>query len=408
MVVTGATPEQLNDPSLPTWFEFTQQLADIINRWAPATWTGFNSITFDEEFFRQSFYQNLHPNLYLTQFNGNNRLDMMKAIYATYSLAQEALEWPLNDKGQISFKLDQLAPANGYTEHDAHDALGDVEATIYIAKLIRDRVPEVWAECLRNRDKHDVNALLESGKPLQLIDRFGAAPPRSYIGCFAGRNPDNPNSVGFFDLELTDPEVLAGEVDSMLAIAVSGTPKLIRTVSVNKCPSLFEVEGVMPEMVKRAEFISNNSNFRARIGIALARRFADREEPMHVEQQIYAGFYINSDRQLLEQFQKVGWEDRYNLIDRFDDARLRQLAKRVLFLHKPELLPDTLREAMQSAIRDRWMMNDPNVPWTTHHDADEQLEEIEKQQAVDSIELARLIDYFRQFKKTITAPPLLR
>jgi len=41
--------------------------------------------------------------------------------------------------------LDTLAPANGFAHENAHDALADVEATIYMARLIRDRksVPRV-------------------------------------------------------------------------------------------------------------------------------------------------------------------------------------------------------------------------------------------------------------------------
>ena len=84
MAVTGVTPEQLEDPRLPSWFDFSHQISALIKRWAPATWTGYNTIAFDEEFFRQSFYQNLHPNIYQTQFNHNDRLDLMKVIYAVW------------------------------------------------------------------------------------------------------------------------------------------------------------------------------------------------------------------------------------------------------------------------------------------------------------------------------------
>lgn len=394
MAVTGVTPEVLNDRSLPTWFEFTQQMVDIIDQWAPATWVGYNSIAFDEEFFRQSFYQNLHPNLYLTQFSGNNRLDMMKVVFGTHVLAQNALQWPLNGKGQTSFKLDQLAPANGFTQHDAHDALGDVEATIHIAKLIRDRAPDVWNECLRNRDKHDVNALLETGKPLRLIERFGAAPPRSYVGCFAGRNPDNPNSIGFFDLQLSDPETMAGGDDDVLAAAVSATPKLIRTVAVNKCPSLFEIGDVMPQMVQRAEFLGGNPELRERIGEALSGRYADREEPEHVEQRMYSDFYSTHDRRLLEQFQKVDWSDRLVIIEQFQDVRLRQLGKRLVFLHQPNLLPDEQRKSMESVIHDRWLSNDPEALWMTIPKVAEQMTEIEDQGMLSDDALSALKEFY--------------
>ncbi len=166
MAVTGVSPEQLIDPALPSWFEFSHQISDLIKRWAPATWTGYNTLAFDEEFLRQSFYQNLHSNLYQTQFNDNDRLDLMKVIYAVRVLEPDVLNWPLDDLGRQSFKLDRFAPANGFTHHDAHDALGDVEATIHIATLVHDRVPAVWHQCLRNRDRNEVGQLLQTDRPM--------------------------------------------------------------------------------------------------------------------------------------------------------------------------------------------------------------------------------------------------
>jgi exodeoxyribonuclease-1 len=70
LAITGVRPAQLEDPTLPTLFEFTQTINALIDRWSPAIWTGFNSIRFDEEMLRQAFYQNLQPNIYVTQFNG--------------------------------------------------------------------------------------------------------------------------------------------------------------------------------------------------------------------------------------------------------------------------------------------------------------------------------------------------
>ncbi len=119
MAVTGITPEQLEDPNLPSWFDFSFQISGLIKRWAPATWTGYNTIAFDEEFLRQSFYQNLHPNIYQTQFDNNNRLDLMKVIYAIWDLAPDILKWSRDENDRVSFKLDRLAPANGFTTHNA-------------------------------------------------------------------------------------------------------------------------------------------------------------------------------------------------------------------------------------------------------------------------------------------------
>ena len=99
---------------------------------------------------RQMFYQNLQPNIFATQFFDNSRLDVMKMVFAVFAENPDILEWPINEKGKINFKLDQLAPANGFKSHNAHDALGDVEATIFILNIIKTKAPELYEAINRN------------------------------------------------------------------------------------------------------------------------------------------------------------------------------------------------------------------------------------------------------------------
>lgn len=49
LIVTGVTPDQLVDPTLQDVFTFTHTVADLIHRWAPATWVGYNTSKFDED-----------------------------------------------------------------------------------------------------------------------------------------------------------------------------------------------------------------------------------------------------------------------------------------------------------------------------------------------------------------------
>ncbi|WP_394271888.1 hypothetical protein, partial [Butyricicoccus sp.] len=136
LAVTGVRPAQLLDPALPTFFELAQQIGALIKRWSPAIWTGFNSVRFDEEMLRQAFYQNLQPDIFATQFNGNTRFDVLTALYAVWYRQPDLFEWPVEVDGRLRFNLDRIAPLNGFAAHDAHDALGDVEATIHIARRI--------------------------------------------------------------------------------------------------------------------------------------------------------------------------------------------------------------------------------------------------------------------------------
>lgn len=404
LAVTGVTPDVLLDTTLDTWFEFSKKIAQTITDWAPATWVGYNSIGFDENVMRQMFYQNLHPDLYLTQIDGNSRLDVLQMIYGTRELAPEALEWPIDDMGRATFKLDRLAPTNGFTEHDAHDALGDVRATIHILSLLRARAPMVYERCLHNRDKNSVISDLEQGLPMRLILRFGAAPPRPYFGVFAGRNPDNPNALAFLDLETCNPADLFDADDATLDHAVSGTPKLIRTIAANQVPNLFPVEDPNPQWSSAASAVAARPDFRSRVGAALARRFMDREEPEHVEERIYSGFYSSEDKRTLREFHSSGWAHRAEIIESLADERLKQLGRRIVYSNAPQFMPDRYLKGAADQIRARWLTNGCKAPWTTRAMIDEQLSEIAQAELMSNEAVSSLRDFYTSRMRS-TSPP---
>src|SRR5690606_32309491 len=180
------------------------------------------------------------------------------------------------------------APLNGFTAHNAHDALGDVEATIHIARQIAQRAPELWAELLSNRDKASVQARLASFQPMALVERFAGGPPRATIGCFCGTSASNPNQAAFFDLDAADPAELLAADDATVFAAVDASPKAIRSLSINKSPALLSVPAPSAEHLQRAAVIAQAPEFRARVAEAMAARFPEdpAAPPPPVEKQI--------------------------------------------------------------------------------------------------------------------------
>lgn len=399
LIVTGVTPEQLLDPELPSLFEFTQTIMDLTERWAPATWAGFNTIRFDEEVLRQAFYQNLQPNIYATQFNGNNRLDILTAVYAVWCRNPGLMQWPTDDTGRSSFKLDRLAPANGFNAHNAHDALGDVEATIHIARLIASGDPALWSAILRNRDKQNVMATLETFRPVELVLRFGGGPPRAYVGCFCGTANGNPTQAAFFDLQAGDPEALMQADDAALFQAVDGTPQIIRSIATNKVPSLFPIATPDPDHLRKAALIAANPAFRARVGQAMAARYVEdpAASPPPVEKQIYGGFYAKADRDLLAEFQRADWPRRRRIVDLLADVRLRQLGRRLIAFHAPEIMTTDEAEQFEAFLRERW--NAPDVPeteWTTIASATHAIAELRTRPGADKRTLHEIAAFISQ------------
>ena len=133
----------LTDPALPSHYEAIRQVQAKLLEWSPATFIGFNSLEFDEPLLRQALFQTLHP-AYLTNTNGNARSDVMRVAHAVSIYAPDNITVPTDDRGRQTFRLERLAPANGYNHDEAHEAMADVEATIYMARLVQDRALDIW------------------------------------------------------------------------------------------------------------------------------------------------------------------------------------------------------------------------------------------------------------------------
>ncbi len=110
---------------------------------------GYNTIRFDDEVTRFLFWRNLIDPYAREWQNECGRWDLLDVVRLTYALRPEGIEWPKQEDGTPSFKLEDLARANGLLHEAAHDALSDVRATIALARLIRDKQPKLFDFCLR-------------------------------------------------------------------------------------------------------------------------------------------------------------------------------------------------------------------------------------------------------------------
>ena len=69
LIVNKSTPKMLKESNL-SHYEMVRQFVETLKRWGKATYIGFNSIEFDEEFLRCTLFQTLEY-AYITSTNGN-------------------------------------------------------------------------------------------------------------------------------------------------------------------------------------------------------------------------------------------------------------------------------------------------------------------------------------------------
>ena len=114
---------------------------------------GYNTLGFDDEFLRFTFYRNL-LDPYTHQFaNGCGRMDILPLALLYRIFNPLDIHWPSSRDGRPTMKLEEISRDNQLVSSGrAHDAMVDVEATLALARrLFADR--KMWEYCLGFFDK---------------------------------------------------------------------------------------------------------------------------------------------------------------------------------------------------------------------------------------------------------------
>lgn len=135
---------------------------------------GYNSLGFDDEFLRFSFFRNLFPPYTHQYANQCKRMDLYPITAMYYLFKPIALNWPEID-GKVSLRLENLIQANQLAEGRAHNAIVDVEATLALAKKFI-QYQKIWEYVIGYFDKYtDIQRCqqLQSRDALMIQGSFG-------------------------------------------------------------------------------------------------------------------------------------------------------------------------------------------------------------------------------------------
>ena len=354
--------------------------------WCPATFLGFNSIRFDEEFLRQAFYQCLHP-VFLTNTSGNARADVLNLMRAAATLHPLVIRRGVESDGRPSYRLGSLAAANGIAAGRAHDAAEDVNAMLALCRIVRAGAPDLWSTFLRFSSKAAVVDLVRDEEAFAYFDFFGS-PHVMHFLTRVGVSPNDANAHYCLDLTC-DIDALRKLDDAALSERMKQEPRPIRRLKANGSPLLYPLWDIDPEHfgeTSEDELTRTASSVRADQEFMLAlTRAATSFEPIyaaseHVELQIYGGnFFSDSDLELCRQFHGLPWERRPEIAGRFADQRLKRLARRLIYFESPHLIDDAERRIIADdiAARRRGAGNHASAPWTTIAQALSELETID-------------------------------
>ncbi len=355
------------------------ELANLLSSWGPARFVGHNLLDYDETFVRTGFYHSLRDP-YPMQKGGSTRMDTLVIARVVDFLCPGALAVPVGSNGKRSFRLGDLVVANGHRLVNAHDALADAHACLWLARTIRDRAPAIWAHAMRVSDRAYVSELVyESPIFLQIDAVFGAMRTTPLTAIV--QNPNQRSEAVCFDLRVDPTTLLALSPDSLAVAIARGTPKGIVRLKVNSSPMLFRTDdqlvnavpyGDRAELAARAAAIAQNEEFKTKVRQAcdLARDLWPKAT--EVEEMIYSGFADAAAEMMMAQFHKATTAERALLVNQFTDPRYREIARRIVAVEHPEALSAEGRERHQRFVEGR-LYADGEPKWLTVRNARREL-----------------------------------
>ena len=374
LLVNKTTPKMLKETNL-SHYQMIRQLADKFKDWKNSTFIGYNSINFDEEFLRRSLWKNLeYP--YLTNTNGNERGDLFSLARACHLYYPDCIKTPISDKNNPLFKLEKLAPMNGIRHDQAHSAMGDVLATIEIAKLLSKKAPNVWKASLMTTNKDKALRLIKDeklfctdffyyGKSVPFVLTFVCVHPQwGYPMCFDLKS----DPVYYFNLSIQE---LKKELDKK--------PKVIRTIKHKKHPVIMNANYGMnfdtykqlgiKKLKERAKLVRENQEFIKKVTTILDEDAREKQEldsqmDVYPEESIYKRFTPEGDNKLMPEFHKTDWNEKYSVIQRFKDDRIQYFGKKILYEESPQSLPKEEYDLLHKEIALR-ILSTNDEKWNT-------------------------------------------
>ena len=374
LIVNKTSPAMLKKSNL-SHYEMIRQFVETLKKWGKATYIGFNSIEFDEEFLRSTLFQTLeYP--YITSTNGNTRGDILSLARAANLYYPNTLKNSKNEKGNDVYKLDQMAPLNGIDHGDAHSAIGDVIATLGIAKLIAQKAPNVWKASLMTLDKNQTLELIKK-ETFFCTNEYFYGKSRPYVQTFVCQHPQYQWPL-CFDLR-HDPNIYLKMPIQELTTVMKKQPKFIRTIRHNKHPVImnpkygekfdeYKIIG-SSKLQERAKLIRGNNEFAEKISTIKRLESEEKEqsksqEDLYEEESIYTKFTTVEDNKIMSEFHSVSWDKKLRIISKFEDERLKYFGKKLLYMEKPELLSKEDYNLIHKDIAKK-LLSTNNEKWNT-------------------------------------------
>ena len=374
LIVNKSTVSMLTDTNL-SHYQMIKQMMEKFNKWKNSIFFGYNSIDFDEEFLRRTLFKNLeYP--YLTVTNGNERGDLLGLARAAHLYYPNCIKTPISDKNNPVFKLAELAPINGIKHDKAHSAMGDVLATVEIAKILNKKATNVWKASLMTTNKDKCLQIIKS-ESLFCTNFFYGGRAVPFILTYLCQHPWGYPFT--FDLKADPLYYFNLSTKALKREIYDVKPKVMRTIKHKKHPIIMNASyGTnfnnykplgLKKLKERAKLIRENKDFVNKVSLILEDDIREKQEldsqlDIYPEESIYKKFAGKEDSAIMPEFHKVDWQDKFLVLQKFQDERFQYFGKKILYEESPDSLPKYEYDMIHKEVATR-VLSTNKEKWNT-------------------------------------------
>ncbi|MDA8561631.1 exonuclease domain-containing protein [Gammaproteobacteria bacterium] len=375
---------------------------------------GYNTLGFDDEFLRFSFFKNLLPPYSHQYANNCGRLDLYPMTAMYYLFKNEILNWP-KIENKISLKLEQLNNANNLAKGQAHDAMVDVEATLKLAREFK-KESKMWDYLIGFFNKNEDIArsnLLKNSPALYFNGYLGHDNNFQCPVIFLGQHKYYKNQSIWLRLDSTKLIETTQET-------IQNTTQIIRKkpgepgflLPIKKRYLNYLTKERLDQTEINELWLKNNSETLKAIASYHTNFIYPTYQNVDIDSSLYLnGFKNSNEEKFCRDFHKAPDKEKTKIIDKAPNQNLKKQAIRILGRNFPENLSQAQLKEFNIYLKDINPLNEidtiidfQNNKKLTIDKALQQIIEIKAEIKLDSeqhVLLNELEDYLTNFKSHI-------
>ncbi len=346
-----------------TAYQMTLEIEKFLSKYKNSFFIGFNSINFDEEFLRQLLWEHFFfP--YVSNTKGNTRGDVLNFVTMVHALDKNCVNVPRNEEGKLSFKLERLAKANNFDSSNSHEAIADVEVTMQLMCLLKNKRSDLFKIFFNNSSSRNVEENIHQND-LFTLHNYLFNNHKIYLVKKLIKHPSYKNQFIGFDMKY--------EVEEIVKLSESELKEeykkksFFRKIKLNKQPSILDKSYAL-QFKPYSNFSNDEINYKCRLlddkeFLRNLENILQKESLEYLDNQsqeiqleentIYSQNLNYNDSLLMKGFHSHPWDSKWSFAEKFKDPRLRFFAAKHIYRNFPENLPKKVFLHLHKKVSER-------------------------------------------------------